>query len=259
MTALFEDIIFGPVQSRRLGLSLGINLLPVRAKICSFDCIYCECGLNGERRGTAAERRFNSREDVRVHLESVLRRMSADGTPPDVITFAGNGEPTLHPDFESIIGDTIALRDALSPSAKVSVLSNATQLHREDVFRALLRVDNNIQKLDSAFDETVRIMNAPCGEFSVARTVEELERFGGRFILQTMFLRGECGGVKVDNTTEREIAAWLGIVKRLRPQKVMVYSLDRPAPYSALEKVPREELEAIASLVAAAGIECSAA
>ena len=147
MTSLFHDIIFGPVHSRRLGLSLGVNLLPTDSKLCSFDCIYCECGWNAEHPGG---RRFNAREDVRTQLEATLRRMVADGTPPDDITFAGNGEPTLHPEFEAVIGDTIALRDALCPSAKVSVLSNATQLHREEVRRALLRVDNNILKLDSA-------------------------------------------------------------------------------------------------------------
>lgn len=259
MTALFEDIIFGPVHSRRLGLSLGVNLLPVHAKICNFDCIYCECGSNGERRGHSDERRFNSREDVRTHLEATLRRMTAAGTPPDVITFAGNGEPTLHPEFEAVIDDTIALRDALCPSAKVSVLSNATRIDREDVRRALLRVDNNILKLDSAFDDTVRALNAPSAGYSVAETMEQLSKFDGKFILQTMFLRGECNGGIVDNTTEREVEAWLGIVKKLRPQKVMVYSLDRPAPCATLQKVPHEELEAIARRVEALGIECSAA
>lgn len=259
MTALFEDIIFGPVHSRRLGLSLGVNLLPLHAKICNFNCIYCECGSNEERKGTGDERRFNSREDVRMHLEATLQRMTAAGTPPDVITFAGNGEPTLHPEFEAIIDDTITLRDALCPSAKVSVLSNAVRIDREDVRRALLRVDNNILKLDSAFDATVQAINAPCGAYSVGRTVELLSLFGGRFILQTMFLRGECGGMKIDNTTEREVAAWLEIVGRLRPQKVMVYSLDRPAPCPTLEKVSREDLLAVARRVEALGIECSVA
>ena len=259
MTALFEDIIFGPVHSRRLGLSLGVNLLPLHAKICNFNCIYCECGSNEERKGTGNERRFNSREDVRMHLEATLQRMTAAGTPPDVITFAGNGDPTLHPEFEAIIDDTIALRDALCPSAKVSVLSNAVRIDREDVRRALLRVDNNILKRDSAFDATVQAINAPCGAYSVGRTVELLSLFEGRFILQTMFLRGECGGMKIDNTTEREVAAWLDIVGRLRPQKVMVYSLDRPAPCPTLEKVSREDLLAVARRVEALGIECSVA
>ncbi len=256
MTALYEDIIFGPVHSRRLGLSLGVNLLPLHSKLCSFDCIYCECGWNGDHAGS---RRFNSREDVRLHLSEVLRRMVADGTPPDVITFAGNGEPTMHPDFEAIIDDTIALRDAVSPSSKVSVLSNATQIGREDVRRALLRVDNNILKLDSAFDETVRLVNNPCGNYSVGRTVADMALFDGRFIMQTMFLRGVCNGKTVDNTTEREVAAWLDIVARLRPKQVMVYSLDRDTPCKTLEKVEHDELKAIAERVEALGIACSVA
>lgn len=255
MTALFEDIIFGPVRSRRLGLSLGVNLLPVHAKLCNFDCAYCECGLNAERTG---ERRFNSREDVAAHLRAVLERMAAEGTPPDTITFAGNGEPTLHPDFAGVVEDTLALRGELCPRACVSVLSNATQLHRREVFEALLRVDNNILKLDSAFDATVRVLNRPQGEYSVASVVENMKRFDGRFILQTMFIRGMCWGVPVDNTSEREVAAWLDIVSRVRPQKVMVYSLDRPAPCSSLEKVPHGELELIAGRVRALGVECSA-
>ena len=204
MTSLYHDIIFGPVHSRRLGLSLGVNLLPTESKLCSFDCIYCECGWNADHPG---RRRFNPREEVRLQLGAVLRRMTADGTPPDVITFAGNGEPTLHPDFEAIIDDTLALRDELCPSARVSVLSNATQIHRDDVRRALLRVDNNILKLDSAFDATVRRMNNPAGDYSVARTVELMKRFEGRMILQTMFLAGEIEGEPIDNTAEREAAA----------------------------------------------------
>ena len=256
MTSLFHDIIFGPVHSRRLGLSLGVNLLPTDSKLCSFDCISCECGWNAEHPGG---RRFNAREDVRTQLEATLRRMVADGTPPDVITFAGNGEPTLHPEFEAVIGDTIALRDALCPSAKVSVLSNATQLHREEVRRAQLRVANNILKLDSAFDATVHRMNDPAGDYSVARTVELMKRFEGRMILQTMFLAGEIAGEPIDNTTEREVAAWLRLVEEIRPSKVMVYSLDRDTPCRTLRKIPREELQRIAARVEALGIPCPVA
>ena len=253
MTALFHDIIFGPVHSRRLGLSLGVNLLPLSSKLCSFDCIYCECGWNAEHPGG---RRFNSREDVRTQLEATLRRMVADSTPPDVITFAGNGEPTMHPDFEAVIGDTIALRDALCPAAKVSVLSNATQIHRDSVRRALLRVDNNILKLDSAFDATVRRMNNPqSASYTVRGIVEAMKRFDGRMILQTMFLRGECGGQPVDNTTEEEVSAWLRLVAEIRPQQVMVYSLDRDTPCPTLEKVTKEELQAVAERVEALAVE----
>ena len=257
MTSLFHDIIFGPVHSRRLGLSLGVNLLPTESKLCSFDCIYCECGWNAEHPGG---RRFNAREDVRTQLEATLRRMVADGTPPDVITFAGNGEPTLHPEFEAVIGDTIALRDALCPSAKVSVLSNATQLHREEVRRALLRVDNNILKLDSAFDATARLINNPQSPvYSVRRVVDQMKGFDGHLTVQTMFLRGEFDRQRVDNTTEEEVAAWLRLIGEIRPRQVMVYSLDRDTPCRTLEKVPREELQAIATRVEALGIPCSVA
>ncbi len=256
MTALYDDIIFGPVHSRRLGLSLGVNLLPTCSKRCSFDCIYCECGWNAEHRGQA---RFNDRAEVRRLLEGTLRRMVAQGTPPDVITFAGNGEPTMHPDFEGVIDDTIALRNALCPDAKVSVLSNATQLGRESVRRALLRVDNNILKLDSAFDETVRLINNPGGAYSVERVVEQMCGFEGRLIVQTMFLRGSCDGREVDNTTEREVEAWLRLIDRIRPRQVMVYSLDRDTPCPTLEKVPREQLQAIAARVEALGVPCSVA
>jgi wyosine [tRNA(Phe)-imidazoG37] synthetase (radical SAM superfamily) len=185
--------------------------------------------------------------------------MTTEGTPPDVITFAGNGEPTMHPDFEQIIDDTIALRDELCPTAKVSVLSNATQIGREDVVRALLRVDNNILKLDSAFDSTVQIMNKPVGNYSVARIVDLMKQFHGNMILQTMFLRGEYMGKRIDNTSEQEVQAWLEVVKKIAPKKVMVYSIDRDTPCQTLEKVSKDELSKIASHVEALGIECSVA
>lgn len=257
MTALYNDIIFGPVHSRRLGLSLGVNLLPTSSKLCSFDCIYCECGWNAEHRGGA---RFNDRAEVRRLLEQTLRRMVADGTPPDVITFAGNGEPTMHPDFEGVIDDTLALRDAICPAAKVSVLSNATRIGREEVRRALLRVDNNILKLDSAFDATARLINNPQSPvYSVRRVVDQMKGFDGHLTVQTMFLRGEFDRQRVDNTTEEEVAAWLRLIGEIRPRQVMVYSLDRDTPCRTLEKVPREELQAIATRVEALGIPCSVA
>lgn len=256
MTSLYDNIIFGPIKSRRLGLSLGVNLLPIESKLCNFNCIYCECGWNEEHEG---KKRFNSRDDVRTMLRSTLSRMTTEGTPPDVITFAGNGEPTMHPDFEQIIDDTIALRDELCPTAKVSVLSNATQIGREDVVRALLRVDNNILKLDSAFDSTVQIMNKPVGNYSVARIVDLMKQFHGNMILQTMFLRGEYMGKRIDNTSEQEVQAWLEVVKKIAPKKVMVYSIDRDTPCQTLEKVSKDELSKIASHVEALGIECSVA
>lgn len=256
MTKLYTDIIYGPVRSRRLGLSLGVNLLPLHSKLCSFDCIYCECGWNAERRGREG---FNQREAVREALEAQLQRMTAEGALPDVITFAGNGEPTMHPDFEGVIDDTLALRDRYAPQAKVSVLSNATQLHREDVCRALRRVDNNILKLDSAFDATVEAINKPCGNYRVAEVAERIKNFGVECIVQTMFLRGECDGRTIDNTVEVEVEAWLRLVEHIAPRSVMVYSIDRDTPCQTLEKVSREELQRIAARVEALGIECSVA
>ncbi len=253
---LFTDIIYGPIRSRRLGISLGVNLLPLHSKLCNFDCIYCECGWNEDNR--EEKPRFNAREDIREALRSTLSKMAEDGQLPDVITFAGNGEPTIHPEFEGIIDDTLALRNELAPEAKVSVLSNATQLHREGVRNALHKVDNAILKLDSAIDATAHIINKPQGDYSVERIVKQLGEFGNDFILQTMFLRGDYDGVRIDNTTKQELEAWLAIVEHLRPKSVMVYSIDRATPCQTLTKVEREELEKIAEKVRALGVECSA-
>ena len=255
MSVLYDNFIFGPIHSRRLGLSLGINLLPVDCKLCSFNCIYCECGwtLGGQKP------RFNDKKAVLAMLEGVLGDMVAAGTPPDVLTFAGNGEPTMHPNFEEIVDGVIALRDKLCPKAKVSVLSNATMLHRESVRRALGRVDNPILKLDSAFDKTAQLIDKPLGNYSIRNVVEQMKLFGGRCIVQTMFLRGEFEGERVDNATEEEIAAWLELIEEIAPRSVMVYTIDRDTPAPNLEKVPIEELRAIAERVKALGIECSVA
>lgn len=255
MTVLYDNFIFGPVRSRRLGLSLGINLLPIDCKLCSFNCIYCECGwtLGGQKP------RFNDKVAVLAMLEGVLGEMVEAGTPPDVLTFAGNGEPTMHPDFEEIVDGVIALRDRLCPAAKVSVLSNATMLHKESVRRALRRVDNPILKLDSAFDKTVQLIDKPLGNYSVEAVVENMKLFEGECIVQTMFLRGEFEGQRVDNTTPEEVEAWLEKIKEIAPRSVMVYTIDRDTPAPNLEKVSVEELREIAERVRALGIECSVA
>ncbi len=256
MTALFSEIIFGPVRSRRLGLSLGVNLLPTHSKLCNFDCIYCECGWNAERRGSG---KFNSKEDVIASLEAKLQEMISQGEHPDVITFAGNGEPTLHPDFEEIIDSTIALRDKLIPSAKVSVLSNATRIGNKSVRQALLRVDNNILKLDAASTKMAKEINHPQGEYSIEQVVENMLLFDGKFIMQSMFLRGVCDGVKIDNTTDKAVSEWLQLVERCSPKSVMIYSIDRDTPCPTLEKANKEELLKIAEKVKKLGVECSVA
>lgn len=255
-TSLFGSIIFGPIHSRRLGVSLGVNLLPASGKVCSFDCIYCECGYNAERKGG----KLPKPEEVIGALEERLKAMSAAQNPLDVITFAGNGEPTLHPDFARIIDATIALRDRYYPEAKVSVLSNSTRIDRPDVFNALMKVDNNILKLDSVFQETVDLIDVPNQEkFTVDNLIENLKAFKGNLIIQTMFLRGEHNGKVVDNTIEREVAGWLEALREIAPKQVMVYSLDRPTPEQKLVKVPREELEKIADRARALGFDVSVA
>ena len=253
---LFDQLIFGPIHSRRLGLSLGVNLLPIDAKICSFNCIYCECGFNT----TMQESPIPTREQVREALEAKLKEMVSEGQIPDVITYAGNGEPTLHADFEEIIDDTIALRNQYCPTAKVSVLSNSTRIHKPNVFRALNKVDNNILKFDSAIDRTMKLIDCPVGkEINVAWFVEHLKKFNGKLIIQTMFLRGEFKGENFDNTTDEEIEAWLKALEEIRPQQVMIYSLDREAPTKTLQKVSVEELNTIADEARERGFDVSVA
>lgn len=253
---LFNEVIFGPIHSRRLGVSLGINLLPVDGKVCSFDCIYCECGYNSQGNGT----RLASRDEVKRYLEEKLIAMKEEGVTPDVFTFAGNGEPTLHPQFAEIIDDTISLRNRYFPDAKISVLSNATKISNQKVFNTLLKVDNNILKLDGGTDRMVRLIDVPNSpSYSIAHQIEELKKFDGKFIMQTMFLRGMHNGEVIDNTTPEELDAWYKIVLELRPQSVMIYSLDRPTPEKNLSKVPREELERIAQPLVDAGIPVSVA
>ncbi|MDE6536857.1 MAG: radical SAM protein [Muribaculaceae bacterium] len=251
-TILFHSTIFGPIHSRRLGDSLGVNLMPSDGKVCSFDCVYCEAGYNSQGAGKSG---LPSREKVREELECKLSEMHAEGVPLDVITFSGNGEPTLHPDFEGVIDDTLALRDKYYPKAKVSVLTNSTRIFDPAVARALKRVDNNILKLDSAIDPTMRLIDQPQSkEFTVERLVEALKQFEGTGIIQTMLLRGEHNGKRIDNTTPEEIAALIEAYRAIKPAEVMLYSLDRSTPEEKLEKVGKEELAQIAEKLRAAGV-----
>ncbi len=256
-TVLFHSTIFGPIHSRRLGTSLGVNLMPNDGKVCTFDCLYCEAGFNAQGTGTTG---LPSRSEVSVLLKEKLADMHAAGDCLDVITFSGNGEPTLHPDFEGIIDDVISLRDSYYPEAKVSVLSNATRLYRDDVVRALERVDNNILKLDSAIDETVELLDRPTlSAFSVADVIERLSRFGDRCIVQTMMLRGSYDGQVIDNTTDKEINELIKAYCKIKPSEVMLYSIDRKTPAQHLEKVSQEELMKIADRIRLAGIKVQTA
>ena len=261
-TILFPSPIFGPVRSRRLGISLGINLMPADGKVCTFDCIYCECGFNADHR---PKQKMPTREEVAAALEAKLKDMKANGPHPDVLTFAGNGEPTANPHFPEIIEDTIRLRNEYFPDAKISVLSNATLIHRRKIHDALMKVDNNIQKLDTIDPLYINKVDRPEGEwYQVDQVIEGLKRFHGHVIIQTMFLKGNLpptGGTEggsYDNTGEEYVVPWLEAVKAIAPQQVMIYTIDRETPMKGLQKATHEELDSIRDRVLALGIPCTA-
>ena len=256
MTIIYPSPIFGPVHSRRLGVSLGINLLPGDGKCCSFDCIYCECGFNHD---FVPKQKMPTREKVRQALEAQLIKMKAEGPTPDVFTFAGNGEPTLHPHFPEIMEDTLALRDHYFPNAKVSVLTNATQILRQPVFAALCKVDNNICKLDTISADYIRLVDRPNGTYEVEKIIEKLKEFGKRCIIQTMFITGEYKGQSADNTSEAFVQPWLKTVSEIHPREVMIYTIDRETPAHGLKKASPEVLDAIGAQVEQLGIPCKVA
>ena len=249
---LFREIAYGPIHSRRLGTSLGVELMPLDHKLCTFDCVYCECGWNEP----ITHPQLPSREEVRAALEKKLSMLHAQHLTLDVITFSGNGEPTLHPDFLGIIQDTCALRNRYCPQAKVSVLSNATQLGREEVVQALLLCDNRILKLDAGTDTMMHRIDQPVNNLlTVESILDKLSLFHGDFTLQTCFLRGEHNGQPIDNTTPEEQEAWYKAVRRLRPKQIMIYIIDRQTPEPSLQKISREEMERIAAPLRAEGFE----
>ncbi len=264
---LFDEIVYGPIRSRRLGVSLGMNLMPTDAKLCTFNCVYCECGWNTPVHAP----KLPSVQEVTEVLERKLQAMQTEGVVADVITFSGNGEPTLHPQFEAIIDETCRLRDKYCPQAKVSVLSNSTQLMREDVVKALWKVDNRILKLDSAIDETMRKIDLPVNkDLTVRDIIERLKVFEGDFILQTCFLKSQEPKTKnqdkgqriknniissIDNTTEEELAAWYKAVEELQPKQVMIYVIDRKTPAENLEKIAPEKMQEIAERLRKKGVD----
>ena len=231
----FDEIVFGPIFSRRLGSSLGVNLLPSKGKLCNFDCVYCECGWTKDGKGDG---KFPRLPEIEKALEEKMSRAAAEGTGIDSITFSGNGEPTMHPDFPEVIDVTIRLRDIYFPDAKVSVLSNATLIGRKAVADALMKVDNPILKIDASSDELIRRINKPVGSYSLAEVVENLMRFDGRFVLQTMFLRSP----EFDTVSDEALGAWMDIVRKLKPREIMVYTIDRETPDKSLGKYTVEEM-----------------
>ncbi len=260
-TTIYPSPIYGPVHSRRLGLSLGINLMPADGKICTFDCLYCECGFNHDRRTRS---HHPSREEVAKALEHQLVDMHSNGMHPDVLTFAGNGEPTSNPHFPEIIDDTITLRNKWCPDAKISVLSNSTFIVHEKTRRALMKVDNNILKLDTVNPEYISLVDRPTqASYDVTKIIENMKLFNGHLIIQTMFMKGyttlsDGKKISVDNTGDHYVAPWLEAVKAIAPQEVMVYTIDRETPDHDLRKATHEELDSIRDRIVATGIPCTA-
>jgi wyosine [tRNA(Phe)-imidazoG37] synthetase (radical SAM superfamily) len=252
-TFLFNEIIFGPVQSRRLGISLGINLLPLESKLCNFNCLYCECGFT-ERILDNQDDKMPSLEEVHLKLENTLQAYKSSRKKLDTITFAGNGEPTLNPSFAEIIEDTVMLRNKLMPETKIAVLSNASLIFRRDVKDALLKVDYNIQKLDSSNEDTIKKINCPNGNFSIKKLIDGLCDFKENLTIQTLFIKGEFNGFYFDNTSDNEVEGWLLALNKIRPKLVMVYTIDRDTPVHSLVKVSRPKLDEIAGRVEQLGI-----
>ena len=251
MSILFKDIVFGPVRSRRFGVSLGINLLPFGFKYCNFNCLYCECGWTNVRHGKL---HLFSRDDIRTALDERCAELQRQGLQPENLTFAGNGEPTVHPDFPGIVDDTLAIRDRYFPAASVTILSNASMIHKPAIKMAMEKVENNVLKLDCGTEEMFRFMNRPAGAVTLDKITAGLKSFSGNVIIQSLFVRGEYRGVVVDNTVPREIAAWLKRIGDIRPALVMIYTIDRLPPVDTLVKVPLYNLQAIAAKVEALGI-----
>ncbi len=250
---LFHDIIFGPVRSRRLGSSLGINLLPLARKFCSFNCIYCECGWSPKN--AKEKEKLPRREDIAKLLEKKLQELKENDMPPDNITFAGNGEPTIHPEFDLIVKDTIALRNKYFPDAFTTVLSNSSMIHKKEIFEALKLVDQNIMKVDTGSQEQFERINLPPSNLKLKNVINILSQFNGDVIIQTLFLRGKYNDQIIDNTTEEEISLWLKHLKKINPRLVMIYSIDRKTPAKELEKITSKELHKIADKVHQLGIK----
>jgi wyosine [tRNA(Phe)-imidazoG37] synthetase (radical SAM superfamily) len=248
----FHQTIFGPIQSRRLGISLGINLLPENYKYCTFNCIYCECGWTEV--SPELEASFVPATKILELLEARLKELIAEGITPDSLTLAGNGEPTVHPEFPVIVDGTIGLRNTYFPKSKISVLSNASRLNDPDILEALKKIDNNIQKLDAGTEETYHMINQPKIPITLHEVVENLKKFRGQLVIQTLFLRGNYNGVLIDNTSETEVTAWMALLKEIRPRRVMLYPIERATPLSGIEKISKTELAKIAARVEKMGI-----
>lgn len=241
---LLPEYVFGPVDSRRYGKSLGVNPFPLGEKICSFNCPYCECGwTNKHWVGKHDEILWPEVDGLLHEIDDRLVRARDQGERIDAITFAGNGEPTLYPEFKALIDGTIELRTKWVPEARVIVLTNASELHRPEIREALLRADETCIKLDAISPKAVRAINKPHPSLSMENLINQMLTFPSP-VIQTMFIHGPA-----DNTGEKEIALWIDTLKRIRPARIDLYSIDRAAPDPRVTRVSAETLQTIADRV----------
>jgi len=250
---LWDKIVFGPIQSRRLGNSLGINVSPTTKKICSFDCIYCECGWTLEKNIDPKD--FYSVEEITEAIEKKLQECSANNTPVDSITFSGNGEPTLHLNFCQIIDNLIVLRDKYYPGTAITCLSNAAQLANKYVLSVLQKIENPVLKLDAVDESLFQLINKPTIDISVNEIIKQLQSLNGNFIMQSLFLKGMFNNQTFNNAEEPHLSLWIEVVKKLNPKQVMLYSIDRSTPAQGLEKITAEELQKFAIMLQQFGIQ----
>jgi wyosine [tRNA(Phe)-imidazoG37] synthetase (radical SAM superfamily) len=248
---IWKNIFYGPVLSRRLGYSLGVNLLPVNRKICNFNCIYCECGLNDNN---SIKSPLPSLDEFNISLSETLTDFKSKNQRIDNITFSGNGEPTLHPDFDKIIELTIQKRNEIYPETKIAVLTNSTTINTEKTIRALKLIDLPICKLDAGTEHTFRLIDQPESKITLDEITNRLSQFNGNLYIQTIFLKGEVNSNVIDNSTPEEVSQWLKRLKIIHPKLVMLYSLDRTPPFNTLKRVEEKVLSFLSEEVKKLGL-----
>lgn len=254
MAILFHDIVFGPIKSRRFGTSLGINLLPLENKVCNFNCIYCECGWTDLKQGKIT---YFPKDKIKTTIENRFSEAAKIHELIDSITFAGNGEPTMHPDFLEIMKSTVALRNKYLPKVQITVLSNSALLGNKKVMEGLLLADKRVMKLDAGSNQLLNEINLPLSNRDIKWYIEKLKSFKGDLIIQTIFLKGYNAGKYIDNTTPEELNQWINALLEIKPKEVMIYTIDRETPLKELEKINQKKLQEICDMVNKHGIKAT--
>lgn len=249
---LFTSLVFGPIISRRFGHSLGINLLPADQKVCNFNCVYCECGFSEVKTKKIV---YPSLEDVKQGLNEFLEQIKVKPVHVDAITFAGNGEPMLNPHFSEIVDYVVEFRNQHFPNVQLVLLSNGYLIKKKGMFEATLKFDKRVIKLDAGSNIKFQLIDQPFKDITLNEHTDLLCRYKGNLIVQTMFVGGTYNGISVDNTTSEEIENWLERLNKIRPEAVMLYSLDRVAPTNTLIQISKEKMLEIAALVEKLGIK----